>query len=237
MNPKDKLIVALDTSDERRALKLVDELKEYANIFKVGSELFASCGPGIIKRIRDKGAKVFLDLKFHDIPNTVQKAAASITRLGVFIFNVHSLGGYEMMAKTAESVKDEAKRLNVPRPKVLAVTILTSLDKNGLKKVGINANIESEVLRLAALAKSAGLDGVVASPVEAKIIRKKFGQDFLIVTPGVRPSWAGHGDQKRTTTPKEAISNGADFIVVGRPIIDAAHPRAAAKKILEEIEI
>ncbi len=235
MNPKGRLIVALDVDSEQKAIALVEKLKGEVKLFKIGLELFSSCGPDIVTRIKDLGCEIFLDLKFHDIPNTVAKTAASITKLGVFMFNVHALGGYDMMKKTAEAVSKSARELKVEKPKILAVTILTSLDENGLKKIGINDSIKKEVLRLAATAKEAGLDGVVASPEEANDIRKEFGKNFLIVTPGVRPSWAVPGDQKRIATPKDAIEAGADYIVVGRPIIEAPDPKEAAGKILKEI--
>jgi len=235
MNPKDRLIVALDVDTEEKAVAIAERLKNDVRFFKIGFELFSSCGPRVVERIRGMGCDVFLDLKFHDIPNTVAKAAAAITKLGVYMFNVHASGGYEMMNKAAEAVKKEAERLGIDRPKILGVTVLTSMDENGLKKIGIDANMKNQVLRLAALAKEAGLDGVVASPVEAKEIREKLGRDFLIVTPGVRPQWAGANDQKRVATPKEAIKDGADFIVVGRPVTEAKDPVRAAQEILKEI--
>jgi len=237
MDPKERLIVALDVDTQARAVELVEKLKSDVKFFKVGFELFSSCGPDIVKAIAEKDCRVFLDLKFHDIPNTVSKAAASVTKLGVFMLNVHALGGYDMMKKAMEAVKSEAQELKITRPKVIAVTILTSMDETTLKKVGISDSMNSEVLRLAGMAKEAGLDGVVASPQEAQDIRKNLGKDFLIVTPGVRPSWAGSGDQKRIATPKDAIASGADYIVVGRPITEAKDPCEAARKILEEIKI
>lgn len=235
MNNKEKLIVALDVDTKEKALALVKKLKNEVGIFKVGSELFTSCGPSIVEEVQKTGAKIFLDLKFHDIPNTVAKSAALAVKLGVFMFNVHSLGGYDMMKKAADTAREEAKKLKNLSPKIIAVTILTSMDENNLKKVGISDNMEAQVLRLAKLAKEATLDGVVASPAEVKLIRKEIGGDFLIVTPGVRPSWAAAGDQKRIATPKEAMDNGASFIVVGRPIIEAPDSLEAAKKVLKEI--
>lgn len=236
MSTKEKLIVALDVDTKEKAAKLVKGLKNDVGIFKVGSELFTSCGPEIVETVKKNGCGVFLDLKFYDIPNTVAKSAVAAARLGVLMFNVHALGGLDMMKKAQVSLADEAKRLKINKPKIIAVTILTSMDENSLKKIGLNDNMETQVLALARLAKEAGLDGVVASPSEVKAIRKAIGKDFLIVTPGVRPSWAATNDQKRVATPKEAIENGADFIVVGRPIIEAADPVEAARKILEEIE-
>ena len=236
MRQNDRLIVALDVGTKEKAITLVDKLRGDVRFFKIGLELFSSCGPEIVKEIKKTGCKVFLDLKLHDIPTTVAKTAASLTRLGVDIINAHALGGYDMMRKAADAVREEAKKLKIEPPKIIAVTILTSMDENSLKKIGLNDNMKSEVLRLAKLAKESSLDGVVASPAEVGLIRKSLGKDFLIVTPGVRPSWAASNDQKRVATPKEAIDNGADLIVVGRPITEAPDPKEAAEKILEEIK-
>ncbi len=236
MMPKERLIVALDVDTKEKALGLVDKLKRDVKIFKIGSELFTSCGPDIVAAVKAKGVGIFLDLKFHDIPNTVAKSAIAATRLGVSIVNVHALGGYDMMKKCAEAVATEAKTSKIAKPKVIAVTVLTSTDENSLKKIGINDNMEKQVLKLAKLAKDASLDGVVASPSEVKLIRRELGEDFIIVTPGVRPEWAAANDQKRIATPKEAVLNGATYIVVGRPVVEASDPLAAAKRILEEIK-
>ncbi len=235
MTPKERLIVALDVETKEKALSLVEKLKAEVNIFKIGSELFTSCGPDIVAAVKDRGCGIFLDLKFHDIPNTVAKSAAAATRLGVSIMNVHALGGYDMMKRCAEAVIAQAKASKIPKPKVIAVTVLTSMDENSLKKTGINDNMEKQVLKLAKLAEEASLDGVVASPSEVKLIRRELGEEFIIVTPGVRPVWAAANDQERIATPKEAIVDGATYIVVGRPIIEAPDPLAAAKRILEEI--
>ena len=235
MTPKERLIVALDVDTKEKALGLVEKLKAEVKIFKVGSELFTSCGPDIVAAIKTKGCGIFLDLKFHDIPNTAAKSAAAATRLGVSILNVHALGGYDMMKRCRESVAAEAKALKIARPKIIAVTILTSADENSLKKIGINDSMEKQVLRLAKLAKDALLDGVVASPSEVKLIRKELGEEFIIVTPGVRPKWAALNDQRRVATPEETVLNGATYIVVGRPVIDAPNPVEVTKKILEEI--
>lgn len=235
MIPKERLIVALDVATKEKALILVEKLKAEVGIFKIGSELFTSCGPDIVSAVKAKGCGIFLDLKFHDIPNTVARSAAAATRLGVSILNVHALGGYDMMKKAAEAVALEAKTLKITKPKIIAVTILTSTDENSLKKIGINDNMEKQVLKLAGLAKDASLDGVVASPSEVRLIRKEMGEGFIIVTPGVRPKWASADDQKRIATPDEAVLNGATYIVVGRPIVEAPDPLAAAKRILEEM--
>ncbi len=235
MNANNRLIIALDVDSGEKALGLVKKLKSDVKFFKVGLELFGSCGPRIVQDIKRSGCEVFLDLKFHDIPTTVAKAAVSVTGLGAYMFNVHALGGYDMMKRCGDAVKAEAARLKITRPKVIAVTVLTSMDQASLGKVGVGCNIQDEVVNLARLAKDAGLDGVVASPEEARMIRDDAGDDFIIVTPGVRPSWAATDDQKRIATPKDAVSGGADFIVVGRPITAANDPAEAARKILREI--
>jgi len=227
MKHANKLIVALDFDSKYKALQAVDHLKGNVKLFKVGLELFSVCGPEIVSGIKEKGCEVFLDLKFHDIPNTVEKASRVVSGLGAFMFNVHALGGLEMMKRAKAAAGD--------RSKVIAVTILTSADENALKKCGINVNIEDEVINLAALAKEAGLDGVVASAKEASRIRKSLGKDFLIVVPGIRP-WLGEADdQKRVATPLEAVSAGADYIVVGRPITAAVDPMKAAQDIIKEL--
>jgi len=236
MMPRERLIVALDVDTKEKALGLVEKLKPEVKTFKIGSELFTSCGPDIVTAVKNAGCGIFLDLKFHDIPNTVAKSAIAATRLGVSILNVHALGGYDMMKKCAMAVAMEAKALKITKPKVIAVTVLTSMDENGLKKIGVSDSMEKQVLKLAKLAKDASLDGVVASPAEVKMIRQELGSDFLIVTPGVRSTWAAVNDQKRIATPKEAVANGAIYIVVGRPILEAPDPLAAAKKVLEEIK-
>ena len=235
MNPKDRLIVALDVDTMEKALSIVDKLKHDVRYFKVGFELFSSCGPDIVKAVRERDAEIFLDLKFHDIPNTVAKAAAAVTGLGVFMFNLHASGGVEMMRRAREAVDKECEAKKIGRPHILGVTVLTSMDGNGLKKIGVHDTIKDQVLRLAGLVKEAGLDGVVASPEETAMLRREFGEEFLIVTPGVRPKWSAIGDQKRIATPKDAVASGASFIVVGRPILDAKDMREAAKEIIIEI--
>ncbi|MFA6078226.1 MAG: orotidine-5'-phosphate decarboxylase [Candidatus Omnitrophota bacterium] len=236
MNVRERLIVALDFDTAGKALAMVEKLKKHVRFFKVGFELFSSCGPSIVEAIKEKNCEIFLDLKFHDIPNTVAKAAVSAARLGVNMINVHALGGFDMMKETALRVAMEAEKMIVDRPMIIAVTVLTSMDEHALKKVGINFDMKSEVLKLAKLAKDAGLDGVVASPSEAALIRSEIGEGFLIVTPGVRPSWAQAHDQKRIALPGEAIKNGADFIVVGRPVTEASDPVSAVEEIFKEME-
>lgn len=237
MTSLDKLIVALDLNSEDKAVSMAEKLKNEIRFFKIGLELFSSCGPSIVKRIEEMRCRVFLDLKFHDIPTTAAKAAAAVTGLGPFMFNVHALGGYEMMKLTAEAVASEASRLGIEKPKVLAVTILTSMDEKAIKEVGLSLGSKDMVLKLAHLARKAGLDGVVASPSETKAIRKELGEDFIIVTPGVRPEWAAANDQKRIATPEAAIKDGANFIVVGRPITEAQDPAEAARQIRKEMDI
>jgi orotidine-5'-phosphate decarboxylase len=237
MTPADRLIIALDTDSEEKAVALAEKLKNEVKFFKIGLELFSSCGPKIVERIKETGCEIFLDLKFHDIPATVAKAAAAVAKLEPFIFNVHALGGYEMMRRAAEAAAGEAKRLGIAKPLVLAVTILTSLDEKAMKEVGISGGSKKAVLKLARLAKTAGLDGVVASPAETKAIREEMGEGFLIVTPGVRPAWAAANDQKRIATPKRAVKDGADYIVVGRPITESRNPDEAARNILKEMII
>jgi orotidine-5'-phosphate decarboxylase len=234
-NPK--LIVALDVDNYRRAARIVKTLSPYVKVFKVGNILFTLCGPKIIKYIHKSGAKVFLDLKYHDIPNTVANAAVEATKMGVYMMNMHTLAGTTCMQATAKAVSQKAKELNLFKPILVSVTILTSMKEEDLQPLGIEGSVEEIVMKYAKLAKEAGLDGIVASPHELKAIKKKFGENFVVVTPGIRPEWAKkNDDQKRVLTPKEAIEAGSDFIVVGRPIIQSRRPVEAVKKILEEIK-
>ena len=237
MKPSEKLIVALDVETAHRALDLFDALQDVAGTFKIGSQLFTAAGPEIVRQIVARGGRVFLDLKFHDIPNTVAAAGVEATRLGVSIFNVHASGGVEMMKRTAEAVAEIAERERLIKPKVIAVTLLTSLDQGSLEQLGINDEPPEVVARLARVTTNCGLDGVVASPQEIRIIRETIAKrDFLIVTPGIRSSADATQDQRRTLTAAEAIRAGADYLVVGRPIINAEDPLGAARKIVEEIE-
>lgn len=236
-NSKNKLIVALDVETIQQARDLVGILRGDVGMFKVGSQLFTAAGPDIVREIVRSGSRVFLDLKFHDIPNTVAAAAVEAARLGVTILNVHASGGAEMMQRTAEAVSSTVAREGLTRPSVIAVTVLTSSDATTLRAIGIAAEPKQHVLKLALLAAQSGMDGVVASPLEVSAIRSTVTQSgFLIVTPGVRPSGAAHGDQKRVMTPGEAIRAGADYLVVGRPITAAKDPAVAARLIVEEIE-
>jgi orotidine-5'-phosphate decarboxylase len=234
-NPKDKIIFALDVEHFTEAQRWVNLLKGHVGVFKVGKQLFTHAGPKVIDMIRQKGQKVFLDLKFHDIPNTVAKAGEEATKLNVSMFNLHALGGFEMMKKTVEASKATAKDLGIPKPLVLAVTILTSMDEGTLKEVGVQGPLIEEVGRLALLASKASVDGVIASPQEIGIIRQRCGDKFIIVTPGIRAPSDRKDDQKRTLTPKEAISAGANYLVIGRPIKEAKDPIEAVQKIIEDI--
>ncbi len=236
MSAIDKMILALDVADSDYALEIVDKFKDYINIFKVGLELFTTAGPGIVEEIQKRGKKVFLDLKFHDIPNTVTKAALSATRLGVYMFNVHASGGFEMMRKCRDSVVEMCLKENLERPKILGVTVLTSLSKEILTdELGIQYGLRTHVRHLSSLALKAGLDGVVASAREVELIRNHCGKGFIIVTPGIRPSWTPPDDQKRTLTPKEAIREGSDYLVIGRAILQQPDPIKAVELISLEI--
>jgi orotidine-5'-phosphate decarboxylase len=231
-----RLIVALDVETVGAARELFQAVKDVAGMFKIGSQLFTAAGPGLVREIVEAGGRIFLDLKFHDIPNTVAAAGVEATRLGVSIFNVHALGGSEMMRRTAEAVTETARREGIERPSVIAVTVLTSADSATLAEVGIQQEAEEQVSRLARLAAQCGLDGVVASPHEVALIRRDVkSPGFLIVTPGVRPSGSLPDDQKRVMTPAEAVRAGADYLVVGRAILKAPDPARAARQISEEM--
>jgi orotidine-5'-phosphate decarboxylase len=237
INAKDKLIVALDVDTVGRALDLFETLRDVVGMFKIGSQLFTAAGPDVVKQIVARGGRIFLDLKFHDIPNTAAAAGIEATRLGVSIFNVHASGGAEMMKHTGEGVAEIAQREGLAKPKVIAVTVLTSLDQASLKQIGFSLDPPSLVTGLARTAADCGLDGVVASPREIGLIRQTISNpDFLIVTPGIRSSSAMGDDQKRTLTAAEAIKDGADYVVVGRPILNAPDPVAAAQAIVAEID-
>jgi orotidine-5'-phosphate decarboxylase len=235
---KNKLIVALDVDTAQKARELFKALKGIAGMFKVGMQLFTAAGPALVQEIVSSGERVFLDLKYHDIPNTVARAGVEATRLGVSIFNIHASGGNEMMRRTADSVAESAAKEGIPRPLVIAVTILTSANENTLTEVGFGSTPAELVPRLALMAAANGLDGVVASPREVGIVRSVVKDpDFVVVTPGVRPTGAALFDQKRVTTPREAILAGADYIVVGRPILEAPDPAQAAQQIIDELEL
>jgi orotidine-5'-phosphate decarboxylase len=243
MDPKDKLIVALDVDTFDEARILVEKLQNDVNIFKVGSQLFTACGPVIVRHLTAAGKKVFLDLKYHDIPNTVANAVRSAVRLNVpvsdsvteifggtgeiFLCTLHTLGGQEMLEAAVKAARDEAAVKGVNRPLLLGITVLTS--------DAARDNIHTIVTERARLAKMSGLDGVVASSQEAEILKSQFGRDLVIVTPGIRPKGTDAGDQKRVTTPYDAIKSGSDYLVVGRPIVKADDPAVAARQVLDEI--
>ena len=236
MKAQEKLIVALDVDTARQALDLFEALRETVSMFKIGMQLFTATGPGLVRQIVARGGRVFLDLKYHDIPNTVSLAGIEATRLGVSIFNLHASGGAEMMKRTAEAVAETATREGLLKPKVIAVTLLTSLDQRSLEQIGFNNEPRSSVSRLARMAEDCGLDGVVASPQEIEIIRQTISNsNFLIVTPGIRSGSDLSDDQRRTLSAAEAIRAGADYVVVGRPILNATNPVEQARKFVEEI--
>jgi len=237
MTAKDKLIVALDVDTSGRALALVEQLKDSVGMFKVGMQLFTAAGPDLVRRIVSQGSRVFLDLKDDDIPNTVALAAVEATRLGVSLFNIHTTGGSEMMKWTANAVKETAARENLTPPKVLGVTLLTSIDQQTLDEIRIDGQPSTVVARLAKLAQESGLDGVVASAQEIALIRQAVPHtDFLVVTPGIRSAIDEAQDQRRTMTAAEAVRAGADYVVVGRPIIAAGDVAAAARRFVTEIQ-
>ncbi len=233
---QNQLIVALDVENLDAAKRLVTRLSDDVKWFKIGKQLFTAVGPASVKLLHDGKKNIFLDLKFHDIPNTVAGAVASATKIGANIINMHASGGLEMMRTAAESAEKQASELGIPKPTLLGVTILTSVDEvNFQRDFGTQRRLADQVAYLAELSQKAGLDGVVASPLEIELIRKVCGDDFVILTPGVRPAWADSNDQQRVMTPAEAIDAGADYIVVGRPITAADNPREAARVILQEI--
>ncbi len=235
---KEKIIVALDVPTEREAKEIIAELRDDVGAFKIGLQLFTSAGASFIKEIVDDGIKIFLDVKFHDIPNTVAKASIEVAKLGIWMFNIHALGGTEMMRRTALEVREFCEKESIEPPKIIGVTVLTSLDENGLKQAGIEKGIKKQVVNLAKLSAECGLDGVVASPQELKTIRENIEkEDFLVVTPGIRPSFATNDDQKRVTTPAEALREGSDYLVIGRPITKADNKIKAVRQIIEDINL
>jgi orotidine-5'-phosphate decarboxylase len=228
MNPKDRLIVALDVDSWERAERLVDELGPHVGMFKVGQELFTAEGPEVVRSIVASGGRVFLDLKFHDIPNTVAKAVGAAAQLGAFFVTLHTSGGRAMLEAAASALPAEGTQL-------LGVTVLTSHTDESLRETGVRGTVAETVRLLAVLARESGIDGVVCSPHEITLIRETAGDDLVIVTPGIRPKGAAKGDQARVTTPLEALRLGADYIVVGRPITEATSPADAAQAIVAEL--
>jgi len=232
----ERLIVALDFHNFDDVKNLVTALDDSVTFYKVGMELFYGVGTGVIDWLKSRGKKIFLDLKLCDIPNTTANGLCSLMNLGADIVNIHASGGFTMMKTAADKLREESARLGIVKPKLIAVTILTSVNQSDWEGLGYGSiEIPAQVTRLAKLAKSAGVDGVVASPNEAKLIRENCGEGFLIVTPGIRPAGAAINDQSRIATPSMAIENGANYLVVGRPITKASNPKLAAEKILAEI--
>ncbi|MFK3860047.1 orotidine-5'-phosphate decarboxylase [Pseudoalteromonas rhizosphaerae] len=227
-----KVLIALDYDDQQTALNFVKQLSPDTCRLKVGKEMFTYFGPAFVKELIDLGFDVFLDLKFHDIPNTVAKAVTAAAKMGVWMVNVHASGGVEMMTKAKQALElfgDKA-------PLLIAVTVLTSMDAAELTRLGVDKTPEEQVIYLAKLAKESGLDGVVCSAQEAKKLKAALGEDFKLVTPGIRPAGSDAGDQKRIMTPKQAIDDGSDYLVVGRPITQAADPVAVLKEINDSIK-
>ena len=235
MTNADRIIIALDVPTKDEGIALVSRLKD-ARTFKVGLELFTAEGPALFRKLKALRKDIFLDLKLHDIPNTVAGAVRSAFRHGVQMMTIHTSGGREMMAKAAEVARRTAAETGRPKPVLLGVTVLTSLKGADLEEVGLGADVAAQVLRLAGLAKAAGLDGVVCSPQEIEVLRREYGRELVIVTPGIRPVWAAAQDQKRIMTPAEAVAKGADYLVIGRPITGAPSPNEAFLRVVEELD-
>ena len=232
---RNKIIIALDVQTKEEGMALVGKLKD-ARTFKVGLELFTAEGPALFRKLKALRKDVFLDLKLHDIPNTVAGAVRAAFRHGVRMMTIHTSGGREMMAKAAETARHVSQELKCPKPILLGVTVLTSLKGTELVEIGVTGDVSAQVLRLAGLAKAAGLDGIVCSPQEIEVLREEFGKDLVIVTPGIRPLWAASQDQKRIMTPAEAVARGADYLVIGRPITGAPSPEEAFLRVVEELD-
>ncbi len=236
MSPSsEKIILALDVDSFEAAEAMVKKLSGVIGMFKVGKQLFTRCGPRVIEMIHSHRGRVFLDLKFHDIPNTVARAVEEACKHGVFMLTLHALGGKKMIAQAVAAAATLSRSTASSPPLIVAVTVLTSMAQEDLQEVGIGGPVESAVSRLAALAQQAGAEGVVASAREASLIRTVCGEPFVIVTPGIRPRGSAAGDQKRTVTPAEALAAGADYLVIGRPILEAADPVRAAREIAAEV--
>ncbi|MHB8481981.1 MAG: orotidine-5'-phosphate decarboxylase [Nitrospiria bacterium] len=236
MIPNENIILALDVDTGSEALEWVNRLKPFIQWFKIGSQLFLAEGPRIVDQILRTGSKVFLDLKFYDIPHTVAKAGVEATRMGVGMFNVHALGGTEMMKTCIGSSREFAVKKSLPLPKILAVTLLTSHSKTMVEtELGLQGTLVYHSIRLARLAKESGLDGVITSALELTLLRKELGKDFSYVVPGIRPSGTSRNDQKRVVTPVEALAQGANFLVIGRPVLSAENPEKSLQGIIQEI--
>lgn len=234
--PRDRIFCAIDTTDLDHAVDLASKLSGVIGGAKVGKEFFAAHGPQGVREIIKVGMPVFLDVKYHDIPNTVAGAMRAVAPLGLRIVNLHATGGLEMMKRSADAARDAAARAGVEVPWVIAVTILTSLDEQDLADVGLQGPISERVVKLAELTQKAGLDGVVCSAQEIDVVRAACGPDFKLITPGIRPQWASSDDQKRIVTPKDAVARGSDVLVIGRPITKADDPVDAAKRIVAELD-
>lgn len=229
------ILCAVDTTDITIAKRLASQLEGKVGALKLGLEFFTANGAAGVQQIASANAPIFLDLKFHDIPNTVSKAIKATAPLDTFILTVHTLGGRDMMKAAADAASENSAKTGKRRPYVVGVTVLTSMDQNDLAGIGITAALADQVKRLAELAKSSGLDGVVCSPLEIDLIRSVCGKDFKLVVPGIRPAGSATGDQKRVLTPREAVDKGADFLVIGRPITEASDPAAAAQEIASSL--
>ncbi len=231
-----KIIVALDVAELEQAQALVAQLQGRVGAFKIGKQLFTRYGPEAVRAATGSGAGVFLDLKYHDIPATVAKAAREVCRLGAGMFTVHALGGKTMLQEAVQAARAAAEEFGRPRPLLLAVTVLTSMDAEELARLGLSGPVQDTVVRLAVLAREAGADGVVASPREIEPVRRHCGKECIVVTPGIRPAYCGQDDQKRTMTPEEALRAGADYLVIGRPVTAAPEPAQALQRIVDEID-
>lgn len=235
ISPKDRIFCAIDTTDLDRAIDLASKLSGVIGGAKLGKEFFAAHGPQGVQAVAKVGMPVFLDVKYHDIPNTVASAIRAVTPMGLKIVNVHAAGGMEMMQRAGDAAREAAAKAGVDGPWVIAVTILTSMDQNDLDDVGLKGPIEDRVVKLAELTQKAGLDGIVCSAQEITPVRAACGPNFKLITPGIRPAWAASDDQKRIVTPKDAVAMGSDVLVIGRPITKADDPVDAAKRIVAEL--
>ncbi len=234
LTPNERIILALDFPRREIAEQWVQKLVGKIKTFKVGPILFLDSGPDGVIDLQDMGADIFLDMKFHDIPSTVEKSARQATTLGVRMLTIHASGGIRMMESVSKGVKEESEGLGIPKPVILAVTVLTSQDQDSLAEIGVNSTTQDSVLRLASLAEKANIDGLVCSGLEVEMLRREFGNRFTLVVPGIRPGTAAH-DQKRVVTPKEAVSLGADYLVIGRAITEADNPEAVIDGIIESL--